>query len=121
VKNTGVGRGQVVLIVEDNPVLLALCEEVLTMAGYKSLGASNGTDARELAGKASLAIIDVGLPDVSGIKLAEELGDLPVLLMSGNPPERFLNQLEDPDNRWAFIRKPFDLEELIQSVERLMG
>ncbi|HIA02871.1 MAG TPA: PAS domain-containing hybrid sensor histidine kinase/response regulator [Myxococcales bacterium] len=116
----GQGCGQRVLVVEDNPIVRSLCSEVLGIAGYEALEASNAQEARLANHNLDLAIIDVGLPDIDGFELAEELRDnLPVLFMSGNPPERFKERLQSSNKRWAFVKKPFDISDLITSIRNL--
>jgi two-component system, cell cycle sensor histidine kinase and response regulator CckA len=84
------GRGTV-LVVEDEAMVLTLITEVLHLAGYSVLQASDCRSAVELARahgtEIDLLLTDVILPDENGrvlhALLQEMLPDLPVLFMSG--------------------------------------
>jgi DNA-binding NarL/FixJ family response regulator len=69
-----------VLVVDDDPAFLALTARMLACLGVEIAGtAANATDALELvaAARPRAVLVDVGLPDRSGIDLAHELADLP--------------------------------------------
>src|SRR5271163_5082789 len=81
-----------ILIVEDQPGLRALTEEILSSAGYSILAASDGADAlriaEEYSGPIQLLLTDVTLPKIGGIETAARLHalrpDMKVLFMSGH-------------------------------------
>lgn len=67
-------------------------------------------------------LIDVGLPDVSGVVVAEQIlarwPDLPVVLMSGHfNPTELMASLSVPNIR--FLQKPFTTEELLRALNPL--
>jgi CheY-like chemotaxis protein len=82
-------RPPVVLCLDDEEALLSLLEMVLKLNGYLPLPAANGRQALRLAAAHQLdaAILDYGLPDMTGAEVAQELKrmspDLPILLFSG--------------------------------------
>ena len=82
----------VILLIDDDPVFRGLARRVLTASGLEVGGeAASVTEARALASQApfAAAMIDVGLPDGSGIALASELAALPgaprLVLVSSDP------------------------------------
>jgi len=85
------GTGQHLLVIEDEPSLLALAEEMLSGMGYEvvAYGDSNAALAllREDAGRLAAVITDEVMPGLSGTQLTKALRefapDLPVLLISG--------------------------------------
>lgn len=62
-----------VLVVEDDPGVLKALRRKLTQAGHAIATATNCEAARSLTGPFELAILDLELPDGSGVELAEEL------------------------------------------------
>ena len=122
-RDPSAGVGSRVLVVDDNEVVRTLCAEVLRGSGYDVTVAENGHQARAAvaAGPSfAAAVVDVGLPDVDGTDLAHQLGGVPVLLMSGNPPESFGR--DGPESApWRFLKKPFALSDLLQAVAAVMA
>ncbi len=64
-----------VLIVDDDQERLRHSAQTFTAAGYKVLGAGNGSECLEVARskRPDLILIDAGLPDTSGIDLVREI------------------------------------------------
>jgi DNA-binding NarL/FixJ family response regulator len=83
----------VILLVDDDPVFRGLARRVLEASGLEiAAEAGTGAEALALARRAppAAAIVDVGLPDGSGVALACELAALPV-------PPRVVLVSTDPD------------------------
>jgi DNA-binding response OmpR family regulator len=82
--------GKLILIVEDEPDASTALSEILRLAGYSVQTAETAKDA---IGKAhdqqpDLLLIDIGLPDGSGLFLARMLGEVhatPMVIMTGRP------------------------------------
>lgn len=68
---------QTILVAEDDSSLLTVLEEVLKDAGYHVLTAQNGSDALLLALKNApdLALLDIQMPGISGLMVAQSLVD----------------------------------------------
>jgi len=85
------GNGETILLVEDEPDLLALAARFLEELGYRVISAANGTVAIDVAGRErqiDLLLTDIVMAGgISGRQLAAELRakrpGLPVLYMSG--------------------------------------
>jgi len=115
--------GERVLIVEDNEKNLKLVRDVLQATGYRTLQATTGEEAVELAlsQAPALVLMDVQLPGIDGVEALERLrqnertASIPVLAltaqaMSGDR-ERFLEAGFD-----GYLAKPVDVGELIETV-----
>jgi signal transduction histidine kinase len=85
------GQGQALLVVDDEPTLVALAEEILTGLGYGPVGFTDPQAAlqalRENPGRFAAVITDEVMPGLTGTQLTEALRahapGLPVLLVSG--------------------------------------
>jgi CheY-like chemotaxis protein len=84
------GKGEVVLVVEDEPVVRNIVLEVLHQLGYQALEASSGEAGLEVLGSGQaidLLVSDIGLPGLNGRLLADVAKELhpgiKVLLMTG--------------------------------------
>ena len=108
-----------ILIAEDDPEVLKYLEDVLTQKDYKVYKAKNGREARSIfldnKKDISLLLSDVIMPDINGVKLAEELqehkSDLKIILSSGYSDER-VGRSKIIEKGYQFIQKPYGLDEL---------
>ena len=116
-----------VLIVDDNEELVDTLRAVIA-SGVPGLGivtAANGKTALQLAQKGfDVAIVDVKLPDVSGIDLIQPLREASpfaeVLLLTGFASvDAAIGALRS--GAFAFVLKSFRPEELISIVEQALG
>jgi DNA-binding response OmpR family regulator len=120
-------RAGTILVVEDEPALLALLSRALTLAGYRVLSASDGRQALEVARgldrRADLVVTDVVMPGLDGRELARRLEeswpDTRFLFMSGYSEAVVAAEgLMQPGS--AFIAKPFSIEALLSRVDTLV-
>lgn len=102
------------LVVDDDPVFRALLTAVLRDAGHRVLEAGTAAEARGQAASTSidLALLDIQLPDRSGIDLAGDLDPVPILFVTQHS-EVVLVQQAFGDERIAsravgYIVKPID-------------
>ena len=112
------------LLVEDEALVAMIAEEALSGFGFEVSVAGSGAEARAAFDEAqpTLAVIDVGLPDVKGYDLAAELRtqapDMPILMASGydagEVAARFPN---DPKVR--ALGKPYTEGDLAQAIREL--
>lgn len=114
-----------ILVVDDelsNAEVLAL---ILHEEGFQIMVAGDGRQALERIEEATpdLLITDYMMPGMSGVELARAVrqlprySNLPVLLMSGAAASTLSIHGKDFD---AFLRKPFDIEELLRAVQSLL-
>ena len=73
--------GKTVLIVEDNELNMKLFHDLLEAHGYHTVGTRNGIEALDLARKhrPDLIVMDIQLPEVSGLEVTKWLKDDPEL------------------------------------------
>ena len=123
-----------ILLVEDDPCILALMSEVLESSGHVLLKASAVEQAlqkfEEADASIDLVIADVNLPGTSGIRIALELRsllpNLAIVLTSGHTPDMWdehdlakLNEV--PSESVAVLQKPFLPATLLQTVSRFVS
>ncbi len=116
-----------VLVVDSDPTARELLTRLFQRVGYRVREASAGDQALAQAQREQpgLAILDVGLPGISGYELCRELKDrfgseLPVVLVSGErtePFDRVGGLLIGADD---YIVKPFDPDEVLARTRRLL-
>ena len=126
--STPAGAGEMVLVVEDEPLLLKLTEKMLTKLGYKVIGAETPTKALKLAEshveEIALLLTDVVMPEMTGRELAEKMKllfpNLNVLYMSGYAANLIAHHgvLE---SGVCFIPKPFSESELATEVKKALN
>ncbi len=114
-----------VLVVDDNPMALELVREVLEPEGYELLECRDPREAMGLASGADIVILDVMMPEISGLELLKtiredpELRDLPVLMLSA------LDEGEDRADGLEvgaddYLGKPFHPRELVLRLQKLL-
>jgi CheY-like chemotaxis protein len=120
--------GPLVLAVEDDARNAALLRATLERAGYRLAVARSLADARAWLGAArpDLVLLDIGLPDGSGLELASELrahaatAELPIIVTSARvmPGDRERAARAGCD---AFLAKPLRPAELLRAVAQRVG
>jgi len=114
-----------ILIIDDNPDIRLILNELIKEAGYKTRLAANYNQALSEIDKKlpEVAIIDVKLDkgDNDGIELLNHIKkknkDIPVIIISGHANiEMAVNSLKS--GAFEFIQKPFDKERLMNFVNR---
>jgi len=108
-----------VLVVEDDDAIRRLLKDVLQDDGYEVVTAVDGESALELLStdQPDLILMDVRLPGMDGRSVAASYRTLPVV---NRAPIMFVSasmtETQLPDGVVGFIRKPFDLDELVAQV-----
>tara|TARA_Y100000590_G_scaffold418229_1_gene518716 strand:+ start:737 stop:2095 length:1359 start_codon:yes stop_codon:yes gene_type:complete len=114
-----------ILIIDDNPDIRIIINDLIKEAGYKTRVAANYNQALAEIDKKlpDIAIIDVKLDkgDNDGIELLNHIKkknkDIPVIIISGHANiEMAVNSLKS--GAFEFIEKPFDRERLMNFVDR---
>jgi PAS domain S-box-containing protein len=118
---------EIVLLVEDEPMVRALTRENLEECGYKVLEASNGEEALSICdqhdGTIDLMLTDVVMPLMSGREVAERITKkcpgVKVLYMSGYTDDAIVHH-GVLDAGTAFLEKPFTLDGLARKVRSVL-
>jgi PAS domain S-box-containing protein len=121
------GRGETLLIVEDEEILRTLMREVLTRAGYGIIEARDGEEGvkvfRERRADIALVISDMGLPRMAGEQVFRELKaidpDVRVVFSTGYIREEKKQELLEAGAR-EFIHKPYRVEEMLRALRRVL-
>ena len=114
-----------ILVVEDNEKNMKLFRDVLLATGYRTLEATTGGQAVELATTHSpdLVLMDIQLPDIGGVETLGRLradartASVPVVALTAQAMEgdreRFLAAGFD-----GYLSKPVNVTDLIATVKR---
>lgn len=122
------GRGETVLIAEDEEAVLRLSRSILEKLGYTVLAASSPKEAWQLAenhaGTISLLLTDVIMPGMNGRDLAKRVRQkypgVRCLFMSGYTANVIAHHGVLDDDVF-FIQKPFSTQELSACVKKVLG
>jgi CheY-like chemotaxis protein len=114
-----------ILVVDDDPIVLAVVSRVLRRAGALVTEATNGRDAlRAVAGgetRPTILLTDVDMPEMNGIELAARIRSMrpkvAVVLMTGDPASAAAARAH-PDQVGAVLLKPITTDELLLAVRR---
>jgi two-component system, cell cycle sensor histidine kinase and response regulator CckA len=114
---------QSILVVDDFGVVRKIAFRLLSESGYRVFEAGSASEALEVLSTArqpiSLAIVDVILPEVSGVDLVklvrEQWPTTRVIFMSAFPAEVLVREGLDHPNV-LFLAKPFTRDELLTRV-----
>jgi two-component system, cell cycle sensor histidine kinase and response regulator CckA len=118
------GRGETILLVEDDEPLRTLAGRILRTAGYQVVEAADGEEAlkhsREHSGPIDLLVTDVVMPKLGGVELATRLNlshpDMRVVYMSGYSEATMKRRTAMAgDARW--IGKPFSPHEFLSEIQ----
>ncbi len=113
----GQGRGERVLVVEDETASREALAQVLEMLGYRVVAVASAEDAGKLPAEEpfDLLLTDYLLPGASGTALAagllERWPEMAVVFMSGYGPD-LLEHAEKSVPSFRFLQKPFTIEAL---------
>ncbi len=125
------GRGETILVVDDEAGILQVTRSILLGNGYKVITAREGMQAlarfTEHRHGVNAVVTDIMMPFMDGLALATELrqmnGSLPVIVTTGltNPP----GEADRADQLRALgvshiLRKPFPAEELLRALREVL-
>jgi two-component system KDP operon response regulator KdpE len=113
-----------VLAVDDEPGILRLIKLELSGEGFRVITAENAAEALELSHeyRPDIALLDIVLPDISGLELMRELrqrGDLPIILLTakGSDADKVRGLEMGADD---YLAKPFSPAELSARVRAVL-
>jgi two-component system, chemotaxis family, chemotaxis protein CheY len=114
-------RRRPILVVDDDPEIVAMLRDFLESEGHTVHTAANGAEALERLAdvRPSVILLDMRMPVLDGWGFAKRLQErqerYPIVVMTA----------AESAQRWAdeigangYIAKPFDLDELLQKIER---
>jgi DNA-binding response OmpR family regulator len=119
---------KVVMIVDDEPTIVTIVEDLLQLKGFDALSAGDAEEAEQVIRKhrPDLILLDVMMPKLSGfdfckkLKSVPEYRDIPVIFLTVmNKPEDMAKGKEI--GAADYIPKPFDPTDLIARVKKILG
>jgi len=121
-RTSPVGSGRRVLVVDDDRDIRGVVSDVLRAEGYEVVTACDGLEALVVASQQhpDVILLDLMMPVMSGRQFRAEqsrdptLARVPVVVMSAFPQTSDLGAA-------GYLSKPFDITELIETVEQCAG
>ncbi|NHZ32294.1 ANTAR domain-containing response regulator [Massilia rubra] len=118
---------RLILLVDDDVLILGLLGKFLQLAGYDVRIATSGAMALAMLAESGrvpdLALLDVAMPGMSGLELAERLhadGDIPVMFLSGTDDQATVRQAID-GGAVGYLVKPVDTARIAPSVQAALA
>ncbi len=115
-----------ILVVDDEPEIRRLVQEILEDEHYKVVAAESAHQAREVYAKdrPDLVLLDIWMPDTDGITLLKEWSEgdglmVPVVIMSGHGTVETAVEATRL-GAYDFIEKPVSMGKLLVTVERAL-
>jgi two-component system cell cycle sensor histidine kinase/response regulator CckA len=118
---------ETILVVDDEIIVLSLASTMLRRYGYEPLTAASPAEALNLFAKwpdlrIDLLLIDIILPGMNGLALAEQIRqlrpNLPVLYMSGYSERDLLKPILTP--ALSYLPKPFTSLQLTRRIRQTL-
>lgn len=118
-----------ILVVDDVQFILESIGEILRREGYEVICATRGREALTALGsrKFDLMLLDVMLPDVSGLAVLNavranvRLRDLPVILLTSTADEDHVRQAARLGIQGYILKSSFNVTELLARVKKIIG
>ena len=122
------GEGKTILVIDDDPIVFQLLEDVLSEVNFNVIGASDPLEGIELYRKEfqniAMVILDFSMPNMNGKDAFEKLlqinNDVMVLLCSGYPEADTLSEFGKVKPA-GFFQKPYDTDTLVQWVANILS
>lgn len=113
-----------ILVIDDEPQIRKFLDIALRAQGYGTLLAENGLKGLEIMASkgASLVILDLGLPDMDGLHVLQELRQwsaTPVIVLSVRSGEEEKVALLDAGAN-DYVTKPFSVQELMARIRVIL-
>ena len=128
VLNSKTGKGQLVLVVDDNPDMRAYVSSILRANGYQVQTARNGSEGFNIAKELlpNLIVTDLMMPLVTGLEMIrmirseETLKGIPIILLTAKVDED--TRIEGTERGAdAYLAKPFNDRELLAEARNLLA
>ncbi len=109
------------LIVDDEPIVTEVLEELFRREGFTTFVACNGKEALSLLVKADIVLLDLMLPDINGLELLPEMlskaPSIPIIVITAySSVESAVEALKK--GAYHYVSKPFDNREIVNIVKQ---
>lgn len=114
-----------ILLVDDDRLILGTLGKGLRQAGYTVAEAASGKAALASAERErpDLAILDIRMPEISGIELAQRLRDayhVPALFLSAYSDKEIVEEAVH-EGGLGYVVKPMDIPQLVPAIEAALA
>jgi len=114
-----------VLVVDDEPKIVALIKEALEAHHFEVVTASSGEEAlvQVQSQRLDLILLDLAMPAMDGFEVLEKLkaspetSRIPVVVVTAKGDTRSIFKARELW-AWDYLVKPFDLDVLVETVKR---
>ena len=121
-------QGRKILVVDDDPTTRMILRKTLVRAGYEVVEAEDGSDAVEVFRRQpdsfAAVVLDLVMPNLNGFQafqqLRQTMANVPVLVVSGVPPEEAFRSLVDR-RRMSYLKKPIIPDMLLHQLGELLA
>jgi DNA-binding response OmpR family regulator len=122
---TAISRPPKILVVEDEPKMVAGLRDNFEFEGYEVISAADGVEGlqRALAEAPDLVILDVMMPRLSGLEVCKQLraqrGSIPIIMLTarGQEVDKVVGLELGADD---YVTKPFSIRELLARVKAVL-
>jgi len=122
-----IGSGMI-LVVEDEPIVCAVAQALLSRSGYTVLTAPDGASALNILQDRpvgiGLILLDMTMPGMTTDEVVQAIRALdsmvPILLNSGYTSNNIVKQMLEEGSVQGFLGKPYELHELLSIINQLM-
>ncbi|PIP01711.1 MAG: hypothetical protein COX55_09400 [Zetaproteobacteria bacterium CG23_combo_of_CG06-09_8_20_14_all_54_7] len=121
------GKGEIILVADDDAVVLDVTTEILANHGYRILQADDGRNAWNLFeshfAEIDLVILDIIMPNMNGDEVAEKVRqlrpDIPIIFATGYDRQHVLSGDNELENS-TVLNKPFQYDHLSHLMRTLL-
>jgi DNA-binding NtrC family response regulator len=120
------GKGEVILIIDDEECIRDSCCQVLTKAGYQVHTAVNGQVALAKASsvRPDLALVDLDMPGVSGLEVMDRLSEVSPetirMVVTGSTSVDLEEEVIRTGRALGYLNKPFSPDQLRAMVRKAL-
>jgi len=120
------GKGEVILIIDDEECIRDSCCQVLTKAGYRVETAINGEVGLAKAGEIGpdVLLVDLDMPGVSGLEVMDQLKEISPgivkIVVTGNTTIDLEQEVIRKGRALSYLTKPFSPDQLKQVVRKAL-
>jgi DNA-binding response OmpR family regulator len=118
-----------IVCIEDEPTMIGLVKTILDLKGFEVIGALGGREGLETVRRVrpDLVLLDLMMPDVDGeqvyqhLKADDDLRHIPVIILTADAKSMTRVVWEQVAKADGFVAKPFNMQELVQAVRKVLG
>jgi two-component system, cell cycle response regulator DivK len=117
-----------VMIVEDNELNMKLFKDLIEASGYETIRTRSGLDALDLARahKPDLILMDIQLPEVSGLEVTkwlkedDQLHRIPIIAVTAFAMKGDEDRIRQGGCE-AYISKPISVSKFVETIKTFLG